>query len=113
MIKKLFIEKIPDYKTQDCDLHKRRDKWSVNKYICDKNNNLLVDKIITFDKLEEGFNDICKDLDIQAQLPHKNKSLYSNNNIKTNYKEIMDDEVIEIIRIYYKKEIEKFWPDYI
>ena len=34
--KKLFIKKLPDNKELDCDLHKRRDKWSVNKYICDK-----------------------------------------------------------------------------
>ena len=44
-------------------------------------------------------------LNIQVKLPHMNKT----GGRKTCYKDIMDNEVIERINIYYKKEIKKFW----
>ena len=102
-----FIKMLPKNKNNDCDLGSRT-LWSVNKYICGKNNEILVDKILNFDTIEEDFNDLCEELGINVKLPHRNKGKH-----KTNFREVMDEETIELINLYYNKEIKMFWKNYL
>jgi hypothetical protein len=100
--KKRFISLIPK---GDCDDVPNRPKWSINRYVCDNDDEVIVDRLLDFDNLKSDFNQLCIDLSIKdIKLPHINK-----HKTKLNYKDILDDEVIELINISYKKEIDRFW----
>lgn len=99
-----FLNKLPKTNV-DSNL---RTKWTINKYICDEKNNLLVDTILNFENLNEEFNNFTSEIGLDVKLPHINKSKNSNG-----FKDVMDDEVINKIKDLYKTEINKFWVNYL
>jgi hypothetical protein len=102
--KKLFIN---NFLPKEPD-NSPRSVWTLNKYLCDKEDNLLVDNLINFDDLNNSFNDFCVKISLgEKKLPHIN----ARKTQKFGYKDIMDKEVIEMIGEYYKKEINKFWNE--
>jgi len=105
--KSLFIKKIFN-KVSDVDESKRRTIWTLNKYLCDEDDNLLVDRVMQFDDLDIEFKEIKTLLNISEdiKLPHINKSRKKPN------KNILDNEVTEMIADLYTKEINKFWLNY-
>lgn len=82
--------------------HKRA-LWSINKFICDENNNLIVDKVVKFNNLTEGFEQVVKHLNIEAKLPHLNKSKNSK------YKQYIDSDLRLTINSFYQQEVKDFW----
>jgi len=103
--KSKFLKFLPQkIQNNNIDSTNKRSFWSLNKYLCDENDRLIVDYLISFDDIENGFYEINKKLNMNYKLDKINKS-----NLKLLYKDVMDDEVKKIIENYYKKEIDKFW----
>jgi len=72
------------------------------EWITDENGKVLVDEIIHFENLGNEFNALLKKLGKNTTLPHEKKSN------RKNYHEYYDAETIEIVRDWFKKDIEIF-----
>lgn len=99
--KSTFIsETLPQQHKTNPDNGKRA-LWSINKYVCDYNNNLILDKLIDFDNFTIQYSNLLKnDLNINIiNNSHINKSTPIG--IENYYK---DTELIEMIREVYIKE---------
>ncbi|MCW8091277.1 sulfotransferase family 2 domain-containing protein [Alteromonas sp. ASW11-130] len=71
-------------------------------WIADEDGNLLVDEILRFENLSEGFNDVAKRLNINATLPHVKKSK------RGNYRDYYDDETQLVVAKWFAKDVEQF-----
>jgi hypothetical protein len=85
-----------------------RTQWVINEYICNEKDELLVDTVLNFDDLNKDFNLFINNHNLDLKLPHINKSIK-----KESFRECMDNEVIDKISFLYKKEIDKFWKNYL
>lgn len=72
-----------------------------------KDDQVIVDKIIRFEDINKGFQEVLSDLNLSGSLPFVNKS-----EGRKNYSEYYDDEAIEIVANHYKKDIEHFNYNY-
>jgi chondroitin 4-sulfotransferase 11 len=61
-----------------------------------------VDKIIRFENLSEGINEVFETLAIDSSLPHLNKTY------KTNYRDFYDEESKKIITEWFHEDIQEF-----
>jgi hypothetical protein len=67
------------------------------------NNEIVVENIIRFENLKQGFDDMCKTLQVpHIKLPHLNKTKH------THYTDYYDDETRELVAKKYAKDIETF-----
>ena len=67
------------------------------------NNEIVVENIIRFENLKQGFDDMCKTLQVpHIKLPHLNKTKH------THYADYYDEETREIVAEKYAKDIEYF-----
>lgn len=65
--------------------------------------NRPVDKVLRFEKLNEDFKVLCKEVGLgEIELPHLNKSPHKS------YKDFYNNELIEVVGELYQKDIEKF-----
>jgi hypothetical protein len=71
-------------------------------WITDKDGNVLVNEIIHFENLESEFNRLLKRLNRKTGLPHVK------NSNRSDYPEYYDEVTIEIVRSWFKKDIEMF-----
>jgi len=76
------------------------------EFVCDKNNNVLVDYIAYFESLDTEFNIIAKKLNIQSELGSFNM------NPGQSYKDVYNDEMIKIVREVYDDDINIFGYDF-
>ena len=69
-----------------------------------KNNHgkIDVDKIIRFENLNEGINEVFRTLGIDSNLPHLNKTY------KSNYRDFYDEESKQIITKWFHEDIQEF-----
>lgn len=72
------------------------------EWITDKEGNILVDEIVRFENLNEEFGNIAKILGKNVRLPHVKAS------DRGNYKDYYDEETIQIIEDWFKRDIEIF-----
>ena len=89
-----------------------RSLWSLNRYLCDKDNNLLVDYLIDFENFPIDFAYVCDRLGVHNNLGAFNMS--KNNSViiaKRDYRTLMGPEVCSIIAEVYSKEIDMFFPE--
>lgn len=72
------------------------------EWLKDNNNKIVVDKIGYFESINEDFEEIAHAIGINIKLPHLNKTK------NTDYKSFYNRESVEIIRNFYKEDIETF-----
>lgn len=71
-------------------------------WVIDTKGKILVDFIGRFEQLHRDFNYVCKKLQIKTTLPHLNKTE------RTHYREYYNYQSIEIVKAWFKKDIELF-----
>ena len=71
-------------------------------FVCDKNDNLVMDFVGKMENLSADFNVVCKHLNIDSELKKINIS-----SIKKNY---FSEEVKSIIKLKYQKDFSLFYP---
>lgn len=71
-------------------------------WIKDFKGRIAVDKIIRFEEIEKGFDEIAARLEINKKLPHLNKTNH------TDYKLMYDEESREIVGNRFKSDIIEF-----
>jgi len=72
------------------------------EWIADADGRILVDEIVRFEKLDEGFARVMKKLGKDVTLPHLRKSKHDH------YRDYYDTETAAIIHHYFKKDIDNF-----
>jgi hypothetical protein len=109
----MVVSKYFDLKTEKCETAKtfksflkNLPKWHSHlqlDYISDSENNILVDFIGRFEKLQDDFNTVCDKFGLEKnKLPHKN----STNHL--DYTQYYDGETKEIVNRIFKKDIDFF-----
>ena len=79
-----------------------------NKYICNKNDKIIVDFIGRYESLEEDWDYLCKNIfQKEYVLPHEQLS-----NHRKDYMSYYNEETKRIVANYYKKDFEMFDYDY-
>ncbi len=71
-------------------------------WISDRSGNSLVDKIIKFESIEQGFNEVLEELGMKATLPHFKKFN------RGAYSEHYDEETSAIVKKCFESDIETF-----
>jgi len=61
-----------------------------------------IDKIIRFENLNEGINEVFKTLEIEHKLPHLNRTY------RTNYRDFYDDQTKQIVTGWFHEDIKEF-----
>lgn len=103
--KKKFLNMIPK---KINNMKSKRVVWSLNRYVCDNKDNIIIDTLLDFDNLQHEFSSLMKKLNIgEYELGHINKGRN-----KKNFREVMDQETIDLISTNYKNEINMFWGEY-
>jgi hypothetical protein len=99
--KDFFIkETIPHLEKTNPD-NGKRSLWTINKYICDNENNLLVDQLIDYENFSLQYNNM---LDEKLNIDVKSKN-YINKSRKIGIDDYYNDtELIDIIKEVYKNE---------
>ena len=84
-------------------------KWRVSgnfetqlEFLTDEKNKIIVDKVLKYESINEGFSRLCDDLNIEATLPHRNKSNHDN------YKTYYSRHTKELLKDAFKTDIEFF-----
>jgi|GEM_PF-561513 len=73
-----------------------------SEWLKDTKGNIRVDKLIKFESINHDYKVIAKKLGIQDNLPHLNSTK------KESYHKYYDSETIEIVRNWFKEDIERF-----
>jgi len=79
---------------------------SQANFLLDRENKLLVDEIIHFERLNDDFKKLAKKLELKSNvLPHRNKS---KNQVKVEYRDAYCERSKKIIEKLYKDDIDLF-----
>ncbi len=72
-------------------------------FFCDEDDNVIVNYVGKFESLKNDFNKVCQDLNIDAELDHRNKS-------RTNaeFKHYYTQKSLDMVAQAFKKDIELF-----
>ena len=79
-----------------------RPTWGAEKYLCDVEGNIIIDKIIDLKDLKEEYDNLNKKFNFNKNLIHINKSTHNH------YSYYYDKKLIDEIQNRYSKEIELF-----
>ena len=82
-------------------------KRTMYSWISDKKGNMLMDYIIRFENLQEGFSEVCQKIGVPAkELPHTFKTDHEH------YSSYYSPEAVECVNKHYKKDLESFKYNY-
>ncbi len=86
-------------------------RWRVREDLClqkeffyDQKGKCIVDYIGKFENLENDFNEICKKIGIDAELPHENKGKKR----KLDYRKYYTEETRKLVKEGFREDIELF-----
>lgn len=80
---------------------------SQHSFICDENCKVLLDFVGQFEKLQYGFNQICRKIGVKPiELPRRNKSLASKRDWKEHYRKT--PEAKDFVYQHWKRDIDAF-----
>lgn len=71
-------------------------------YLVDRSGRIGVRFVGRFETLDADFETVCREIGIDATLPHRNKSDHRN------YRKYYDDTTREMVAAYFRKDIEEF-----
>jgi len=71
-------------------------------FVCDENDNIVMDFIGKMENLKADFNTVCKHLNIESELKQLNKSAAKKINLS--------EEVKAVIKLKYQKDFNLFYP---
>lgn len=97
-----------------CD-HERTPHWNCLDWITDDDGNILVDFIGRHENQPEDYKKVFSLIEQNSGIPIKSVSPLRKSNVSNighNYRFYYNDESIELIRKYYKKDIEEFGYEY-
>lgn len=77
-------------------------KQLLTDFVTDKDGNRIVDYVGRMETMQSDFQKICNHLDIDAKLPHKNKSSHHD------YREYYDEETKQLVAKHFASDIERF-----
>jgi hypothetical protein len=101
-------------RAKDCD-HERTPHWNCLDWITDDDGNIMVDYIGRHEDQPEAYNKILKLIEqhsgklIESPAPLTRHNV---SNIGNGYRWYYNDESIELVREYFKKDIEEFGYEY-
>ena len=72
------------------------------KFVCNREDEIIVDFIGKFESLNSDFNKLCKIVNMNLALPHKNKSVHAH------YRSYYNNKTKSMVYKRYKKDIELF-----
>jgi hypothetical protein len=78
------------------------DKHLQKDFVTDENGDILVDFIGRYERLNSDFNQICKKLNIQANLPHTNASVHRD------YRTYYDEFTQKLVADHFAEDIDLF-----
>ena len=70
------------------------------------NGKICLDFLIRFENLQGNFDHVCKELGVELVLSHLNKSDHQH------YSNYYDDDMVEFVRKWHKRDIEEFGYEY-
>ena len=103
-----------DPRAKDCD-HARSPLWNCIDWITDNDGNVMVDFIGRYETLAEDYKKVIKLIEqkagksIPTVLPLRRKNV---SNVGYGYQYYYNDKNIELVREYFKKDIEEFGYEY-
>jgi hypothetical protein len=100
-------------RAKDCD-HERTPHWNCLDWITDDDGNIMVDFIGRHENHAEDYKKILGMIEQKSGIPIPIPPVRTTNtsNIGRGYQWYYNDESIELIRKYYKKDIEEFGYEY-
>lgn len=96
------MENFEEYLQFEMDRGKRFQK----DFVADKEGRLLTDYIGRYESLHEDFETVCRHLNIDASLPHLNKSTHRD------YRDYYTDQIKDTVTKYWKEDIELLGYDF-
>jgi len=79
---------------------------SQSDWLKDSNGNIRVDKILRFESLKDDYKELAEILGFSKELPHLNATN------RKHYSEYYDNETIEVVRQWFKEDIDSFNYDF-
>ncbi len=73
-----------------------------SEYVCNEEGRIMVDYVGRIETLKKDFNEICDTLEIEASIPHINKSNHRK------YTEYYNDRTKQVIKNMFQKDIKLF-----
>ncbi len=84
------------------NINKHRHFWPQYYFLCDRHKKILVDYLAYFETINQDFDTICRRLDIDAEIEHRNA------NPGKDYRLAYDDTTRELVGQVYATDIELF-----
>jgi hypothetical protein len=95
------LKNFDEYVEYEC-LKGMPEQYNQNKFIYDSSGNQLVNFVGKFENIQNDFQIICDQLDIDTNIKHFNQSN------KFNYREHFSERSKDLVKDYYSKDIELF-----
>lgn len=76
--------------------------YPQSQWLCDRDNNLLVDQVYRFEKLHDDFNQLRTKFNLEVRLPHLKASS------KVDYRDYYDEATQQIVQKHFASDLQRF-----